>query len=294
MPAAWRRRCANWYWDGARATPTSTFDARSAARYCPTSTTLTALTVYRVVQEAVTNVVRHSGASPCASVRLAVRTGATILTLEVRDDGRGLPQAGARWHGGLLGMHGAGRAWRADSCRLLPGAGAGLCLRRHLPRCPAAASPINARRKRHDPHHPGRRPRHRAQRLPPPAERRAGFRGRGRSGQRVQEANALVQRAQPDVAVVDLSLKGSSGLEAIAGMRRAPAGPCAMLVLSMHDSAGHLAQALKAGAHGYLTKCSEPEEVIEGIHAPCCAARACCRPTSRPRQRRQRRRRWTA
>jgi DNA-binding NarL/FixJ family response regulator len=81
----------------------------------------------------------------------------------------------------------------------------------------------------------------------------------------VQEANALVQRVQPEVAVVDLSLKGSSGLEAIAGMlARRP--DLRVLVLSMHDSAGHLAQALKAGAHGYLTKCSEPEEVIEGIH----------------------------
>jgi DNA-binding NarL/FixJ family response regulator len=80
----------------------------------------------------------------------------------------------------------------------------------------------------------------------------------------VQEANALVQRVRPDVAVVDLSLKGSSGLEAIAGMRaRLPA--LRVLVLSMHDGAGHLAQALKAGAHGYLTKCSEPEEVIAGI-----------------------------
>jgi DNA-binding NarL/FixJ family response regulator len=80
----------------------------------------------------------------------------------------------------------------------------------------------------------------------------------------VQEANALVGRVQPDVAVVDLSLKGSSGLEAIAGMRaRLPA--LHVLVLSMYDSAGHLAQALKAGAHGYLTKCSEPEEVIEAI-----------------------------
>lgn len=80
----------------------------------------------------------------------------------------------------------------------------------------------------------------------------------------VAQANALVQHARPDVAVVDLSLKGSSGLEAIAGMRaRLPA--LRVLVLSMHDGAGHLAQALKAGAHGYLTKCSEPEDVIDGI-----------------------------
>jgi DNA-binding NarL/FixJ family response regulator len=80
------------------------------------------------------------------------------------------------------------------------------------------------------------------------------------------EANALVQHVRPDVAIVDLNLKGSSGLEAIAGMRaRQPA--LRVLVLSMHDSAGHVAQALKAGAHGYLTKRSEPEELIAGIRA---------------------------
>jgi DNA-binding NarL/FixJ family response regulator len=78
------------------------------------------------------------------------------------------------------------------------------------------------------------------------------------------EANALVQRVQPDVALVDLTLKGSSGLEAIRGMlARHPR--LRILVLSMHDSAGHLSQALKAGAHGYLTKHSEPEAVIDGI-----------------------------
>jgi DNA-binding NarL/FixJ family response regulator len=80
------------------------------------------------------------------------------------------------------------------------------------------------------------------------------------------EANALVRQVCPDVAIVDLSLKGSSGLDAIAGMRaRLPA--LRVLVLSMHDSAGHVAQALKAGAHGYLTKRSEPEELIAGIRA---------------------------
>jgi DNA-binding NarL/FixJ family response regulator len=80
------------------------------------------------------------------------------------------------------------------------------------------------------------------------------------------EANALVQQIRPDVAIVDLSLKGSSGLEAIAGMRVRQPG-LRVLVLSMHDSAGHVSQALKAGAHGYLTKRSEPEELIAGIRA---------------------------
>lgn len=78
------------------------------------------------------------------------------------------------------------------------------------------------------------------------------------------EANALVQRVEPDVALVDLSLKGSSGIEAIRGMlaRRAR---LRVLVLSMHESAGHVTQAVRSGAHGYLTKYCEPDEVIDGI-----------------------------
>lgn len=78
------------------------------------------------------------------------------------------------------------------------------------------------------------------------------------------EANALVVRSAPDVALVDLSLKGSSGIEAIRGMlARSP--KLKVLVLSMHDSAGHVTQALRSGAHGYLTKYCEPDDVINGI-----------------------------
>jgi len=78
------------------------------------------------------------------------------------------------------------------------------------------------------------------------------------------EANALVVRSTPDVALVDLSLKGSSGIEAIRGMlARSP--KLKVLVLSMHDSAGHVTQALRSGAHGYLTKYCEPDDVINGI-----------------------------
>jgi two-component system sensor histidine kinase UhpB len=90
---------------------------------------LLSLTVYRVVQEAVTNVVRHSGASLCV-VRLAVRTGG--LVLEVRDDGRGLPEAGATWHGGLLGIT-ERIAMAGGQLRLVAGPAGGLRLLATLP-----------------------------------------------------------------------------------------------------------------------------------------------------------------
>ncbi len=92
-----------------------------------------ALAVYRVVQEAVTNVVRHSGARHC-TVRM--RCEAATLALEIVDDGRGLPE-GLRWHGGLLGMQ--ERMGMADGAlELLPAPSGGLCLRAVFP-LPAAA-----------------------------------------------------------------------------------------------------------------------------------------------------------
>lgn len=90
---------------------------------------LLSLTVYRVVQEAVTNVVRHSGASLCV-VRLAVRSGS--LVLEVRDDGRGLPPDGATWHGGLLGIT-ERIAMAGGQLRLVAGPAGGLRLLATLP-----------------------------------------------------------------------------------------------------------------------------------------------------------------
>lgn len=78
------------------------------------------------------------------------------------------------------------------------------------------------------------------------------------------EANALIMRVAADVAVVDLSLRGSSGIEAIRRMLARQPG-LKVLVLSMHEGAGHITQALRSGALGYLTKYSEPGDVIDGI-----------------------------
>jgi two-component system sensor histidine kinase UhpB len=88
----------------------------------------TALALYRVVQEAVTNVVRHSGARRCA---IRMTAGAGALGLDVVDDGVGLAP-GTRWHGGLLGMQ-ERIAMVGGTLRLSPGPGGGLCLRAALP-----------------------------------------------------------------------------------------------------------------------------------------------------------------
>lgn len=73
-----------------------------------------------------------------------------------------------------------------------------------------------------------------------------------------------IVRLKPDVAVVDLSLAGASGLDLIKRLQDLPAPP-AILVLSMHDDALHAERALRAGARGYVAKRESTRKVIDGI-----------------------------
>jgi DNA-binding NarL/FixJ family response regulator len=67
-----------------------------------------------------------------------------------------------------------------------------------------------------------------------------------------------------DVVIADISLPGMNGLDLIKELQRAqPALPT--LVLSMHPAAQFARRALKAGAAGYLTKDSAPEELLSAI-----------------------------
>jgi two-component system sensor histidine kinase UhpB len=59
------------------------------------------LVVYRVVQEALTNVVRHSGAKTC---QIEIRLVEPSLQVAIEDDGKGLPAEGLTRRGGLLGL----------------------------------------------------------------------------------------------------------------------------------------------------------------------------------------------
>lgn len=78
------------------------------------------------------------------------------------------------------------------------------------------------------------------------------------------EACRLTAELEPDVVVLDLNLGASSGLEALRRMRQRQPG-LRVLVFSMHQSAAHVTQALRAGAQGFLTKCAAPEELIDAI-----------------------------
>ena len=69
---------------------------------------------------------------------------------------------------------------------------------------------------------------------------------------------------KPDVAIIDLSLKGGSGLELIKQIR-AQALKLKLLVFSMRDEGIYAERALRAGADGYITKEEGTEKAIEAI-----------------------------
>jgi two-component system invasion response regulator UvrY len=79
-----------------------------------------------------------------------------------------------------------------------------------------------------------------------------------------REAVALAEELRPDVVVMDISMPGIGGLEAIDRiLAREPAAR--ILVLSAHEDAMHARRVLKAGAVGYLTKRSAAEALMQAI-----------------------------
>lgn len=79
-----------------------------------------------------------------------------------------------------------------------------------------------------------------------------------------EEASRIYQEQHPDVVVMDISMPGIGGLEAVNRiMAKDPAAR--ILVLSAHEDTMHPKRVLKAGALGYLTKRSAAEELIQAI-----------------------------
>lgn len=83
-------------------------------------------------------------------------------------------------------------------------------------------------------------------------------------GEAEDAATALrqIEDTQPDLVMVDISLRDSNGIELIKDLKiRCPQVP--VLVLSMHDESFYAERVLRAGARGYITK----EEATEGVIA---------------------------
>ncbi len=74
----------------------------------------------------------------------------------------------------------------------------------------------------------------------------------------------VVETTAPDLVVLDLTLKSSSGLELIKDIH-AQWPRVLMLVVSMHDENLYAERVLRAGARGYITKQEATQKVIEAI-----------------------------
>jgi DNA-binding NarL/FixJ family response regulator len=79
-----------------------------------------------------------------------------------------------------------------------------------------------------------------------------------------EEALRVIPRVKPDLALIDITLPGMSGLELIKRLR-AQFTEMKLLVISMREEQLYAARVLRAGGDGYVMKQQDPEEIIDAI-----------------------------
>lgn len=78
------------------------------------------------------------------------------------------------------------------------------------------------------------------------------------------EAIQQAHKTMPDVAVIDISMPGMDGLEVLSQLRSYYA-KLPILILTMHEEEQYVVRAIGAGAMGYITKRSAPEQLVKAI-----------------------------
>lgn len=79
-----------------------------------------------------------------------------------------------------------------------------------------------------------------------------------------RKAIQQVHKTRPDVAVVDISMPDMDGLEVISQLKSFyPKLP--IIILTMYEEEQYVVRAIEAGAMGYLTKRSAPEQLVKAI-----------------------------
>jgi len=81
-----------------------------------------------------------------------------------------------------------------------------------------------------------------------------------------QEALRLVAQHQPDVAVLDVQMPGTTGVEAARQIRERFPG-VRILILTAYDDDPYIFALLRAGAHGYILKSAPAEELVRAVRA---------------------------
>jgi two-component system response regulator NreC len=83
---------------------------------------------------------------------------------------------------------------------------------------------------------------------------------------------ALVERLKPDVLITDLMMPGLNGMEVIRqALHRSP--ETKVIVLSMYSDEPIVAEAIAAGAHGYIQKDSDSSNLVKAVQTVCAGRR---------------------
>jgi DNA-binding NarL/FixJ family response regulator len=77
-------------------------------------------------------------------------------------------------------------------------------------------------------------------------------------------AEALARAGEADLVLMDINMRGGSGIEATAQLTRRYPG-IAVLILSMHDKLEYVSQAMQAGARGYVLKDAPGKDIVLAI-----------------------------
>ena len=96
-------------------------------------------------------------------------------------------------------------------------------------------------------------------------ERHDGFQVCAEAGD-AKQAYRACKAERPDVVVMDLALPGASGIEAVRHIRQRDKD-VRILIFSMHAAPAFALKAFAAGASGYVTKSSEPGDLVRAIKA---------------------------
>jgi DNA-binding NarL/FixJ family response regulator len=94
-------------------------------------------------------------------------------------------------------------------------------------------------------------------------DRSSGYLSVGEAGSG-EEALRMVAATRPDIVTMDISLPGMSGIDAVREIRRA-APQTKILTISMHTKFEYVAEALRAGANGYLVKEATGSNLIQAL-----------------------------
>ncbi|MFO7877885.1 MAG: response regulator transcription factor [Desulfovermiculus sp.] len=79
-----------------------------------------------------------------------------------------------------------------------------------------------------------------------------------------KQAVRMAMEKRPDVAVVDISMPGMDGLEVLARLKD-QADEIPVIILTMYEEEQYMFRAIEAGARGYITKRSAPDQLVHAV-----------------------------